>query len=251
MKPGELVMRAYVENKLYKTKELVGFIEEASILQTENEPGLVWDVMVLLPDGSFQEFSGRYGECFIVDDHDHYPEVFTRVKSFEWLRKDFTRRLPIALWIYQHSLVLADKEGGFNRILQEQMRAFNQAIPEILRRKYLEFRTERHNLRHALKRKRTVSELLIKATVVKLGLEMIFLAERKPYPYKKWLSLAAGQEVRCGKIILQISNEFLSADTVEATLELSNRLVGKIVEVLDETGMFSKDFLERWWLYLV
>ncbi len=41
MKPGELVMRAYVENKLYKTKELVGFIEEASILQTENEPGLV------------------------------------------------------------------------------------------------------------------------------------------------------------------------------------------------------------------
>ncbi|MEK9135150.1 MAG: DUF4037 domain-containing protein [Patescibacteria group bacterium] len=251
MEIEELAMRAYVENKLYKTKELVEFVEKASILQTENEPGLVWDVMILLPDDSFQEFSGQYGECFVVDDHDHHPNVFTRVKSFEWLRKDFTRRLPIALWIYQHSLVLADKGGGFDKIIQEQMKVFDEAVPETLRKKYLEFRTERHNLRHALKRKETVSELLIKATVVKLGLEMIFLAQRKPYPYKKWLPSIAGQETRCGKIVLQISNEFLSSGTAETTLELSNRLVEKIVELLDETRMFSKDFLERWWLYLV
>jgi len=88
MNTEEVLARIYIENKLYKTQELAPYIKEASILWTENDPGLVWDLMILLPDDLFQKFSNQSGECFVVDDHDHTPWIFTRVKSFEWIKRE-------------------------------------------------------------------------------------------------------------------------------------------------------------------
>lgn len=251
MNPEELLVRIYVENKLYKIQELTSYIEKASILWTENDPGLVWDLMILLPDDSFQDFSSKSGECFVVDDHNHTPWVFTRVKSFEWIKKDFEARLPIALWIYQNSVALQDRDRRFDKLLQEQKGIFSEVISKILKRKYLEFRTERHNLRHALERKNAVAITLIKATVVKLALEMSFLVEGKPYPYKKWLPLVVQYDTTNGKELSQISEDFLSAEDPSAIIELSDRLVEKVGAVLVNTQIFPTDFIQKWWLYLV
>lgn len=250
MTTEEILMRAYVENKLYRTQELVPYLEKAAILWTENDPGLIWDIMVLLPDELFSEFIRRYGDCFVIDDHEHAPCVFTRVKSFEWLKSDFESRLPVALWIYQNSLVLQDGEGRFDEILQEQKEIFIKIILEILRKKYLEFRTERHNLRHALEKGNVVAITIIKNTVVKLALEISFLIERKPYPYKKWLPLAVQHETSNGKEVFQISEDFLNTTDPKKTIELSDCLVEKVVKMLVETSMFPEDFLRRWWLNL-
>jgi len=251
MNTEEVLARIYIENKLYKTQELAPYIKEASILWTENDPGLVWDLMILLPDDLFQKFSNQSGECFVVDDHDHTPWIFTRVKSFEWIKRDFEVRLPIALWIYQNSIVLQDKDGKFNEILQEQKKVFDRMIPEILRRKYLEFRAERHNLKHALERKNAIAITLIKATVVKLALEMSFLAEGKPYPYKKWLPLAVQFDTINGKKLLQISEDFLRVEDPSTTIELSDCLVEKVGTMLIKTQIFPVDFIQKWWLHLV
>jgi len=251
MNSEEILVRRYVENKLYKIPELASYIGEASILWTENDPGLVLDLMILLPNDLFRTFSGHSGECFVVDDHDHTPWIFTRVKNFEWLKRDFGVRLPIALWIYQNSIVLQDRDRRFDEILQEQKRAFNKAILEILRRKYLEFRTERHNLRHALERKNAITVALIKATVVKLALEMSFLVEGKPYPYKKWLPLVVQSDTIDGKELFQISEDFLSVEDPLTTTELSDRLVEKVSAMLIKTQIFPVDFIQQWWLHLI
>lgn len=251
MTSEDAVLRRYVKNKLYNAPELKPYLEEASIVRTENDPGLVWDIMVLLPNEFFQEFSARYGESFAIDDNDHVPPVFTRVKSFGWLNKDFAFRIPIALWIYQHSLILQDKTGNLKRILREQNEIFSEKVAEILRKKYLEFRTERHNLRHALQKNADVSVTLIKATVVKLALETCFLVEGRPYPYKKWLSRTAQHETVNGKKILKISESFLKEEEPEAAIGLSDDLVNQVATMLYETKMFSKDFLHKWWFHLL
>ena len=246
----EILMRAYVENKLYKAPALEPYLGKAAILWTENDPSLIWDIIVLLPDELFSEFIRRYSDCFVIDDHEHVPWVFTRVKSFEWLKGDFESRLPIALWIYQNSLILQDREGRFGEVLQKQKEIFIKIILEILRKKYLEFRTERHNLRHALERGNVVAITIIKNTVVKLALEVSFLIERKPYPYKKWLPLAVQRETSNGKEVLQISEDFLNTADHKKTIELSDCLVEKVVKMLVETSMFPEDFLRKWWLNL-
>ena len=247
----DMMFRKYVKSKLYNAPELKPYLEEASIVRTENDPGLVWDIMVFLPDELFQRFSAQYGESFAIDDNDHVPPVFIRVKSFSWLSRDFAWRLPIALWIYQHSLVFQDKTGSFNRVLQEQSQKFSEKVSEMLKRKYLEFRTERHNLRHALRKNADISITLIKATVVKLSLEICFLVEGKPYPYKKWLSRTALTSTVNGKKILKISESFLREEEPEAIIRLSDDLLNQVAIKLYETRMFSEDFLHKWWFHLL
>lgn len=250
MNPEELLIRKYIENKVCKTQELAPYIKESSILWIENDPGLVWDIMVLLPDNLFSEFINQYGECFVIDDHEHLPWIFIRVKDLQWLENDFKNRFPIALWVYENSLVLQDKEGRFVKILQEQKKVFAETIHKILERKYLEFRTERHNLRHALERKNMISTAIIKATIVKLVLEMSFLVEEKPYPYKKWLPLAAEYDTNNGKKLLKISRDFLNSDVPTIIIDLSDQLVSEMVKILTKTKIFPKNFLQKWWLYL-
>ena len=67
MKSEEFIVRKYVENKLSKIQELAPYIEESTILWTGNDPGLVWDLMILLPDGLFRfEFSNSFSNSFFM-----------------------------------------------------------------------------------------------------------------------------------------------------------------------------------------
>lgn len=247
----EIMARRYITEVLSKTEELQEYINDATILLTGIDEGIVWDFMVLLKDDLFYyEFAKLYNESFVIDDHNHHPGVFTRVKSYKWLVEDFSRRRPIALWIFQKALVLQDPDNGFKKILCHQQKLFSDSIDDIISRKYMELRTERHNLRHALQKHREIASYIIKATIVKLALELCFLSEGKPFPWKKWLPETAQNTTTHGTMILKISEEFLKSPDHEKIIELSESLIQSVISFLKEKKYFSENFFSKWWLYL-
>ena len=97
----------YFEEKLSVMTDLQRYLRMSSVVSVELNPGVVYDLMVLVPDHLFEnDFKPQFGECFVVNDKEYSPPVFTRFKSYQWLRKDLSHRLPIALWIFGRAVVV-------------------------------------------------------------------------------------------------------------------------------------------------
>lgn len=247
----------YLQTQLARRPELTGFLDDAAVVWYASsafmewyDPKLVRDILVVLPDERFENFKVNLGSSYVVDDHDVTPPVFVRFKSYGWLERDFARRLPVALWIYQHARVIHDPDSRFADILRAQSEAFKKQLPSILRRKYLEFRTDRHNLRHTVPAGMDLATRLIKVSVVKLTLELTLLAEGRPYPYKKWLFWAAERETAQGKEVISLASRFWDETDKELVINLSDQLVAKITSICSQSGLVSEDVTTRWWLHL-
>lgn len=243
-------VKDYVFGKLYGNSLLEKHISKSSIVLTIKEDG-IWDIMVFFPDDIFfQYIVSVAGDCFVIDDHKHNPWVFTRIKDYKWLKRDFSRRISIALWIFGNALVIQDKENKFSDILVEQRKKFYNLVPKLLALKYTELRSERHNLRYVLTRKRLLASKIIRATIIKLSLEICFLSENKPYPYKMFLPERSLLDTVNGNEVLRIGEKFLNAENDKLIIELSEDLIRKIVDILKGTRIFSDSRLNDWWLYL-
>ena len=247
----------YLQTQLVRKSELAEFLDDAAVVWYASsafmewyDPDLVRDILVVLPDERFESFKVNLGSNYVVDDHEVTPPVFVRFKSYEWLRRDLARRLPVALWIYQHARVLRDPQGRFADILRVQSEAFKEQLPSILRRKYLEFRTDRHNLRHTVPASMDLATRLIKANIVKLSLELTFLAESRPYPYKKWLFWATEREATQGKNVVNLATRFWDESDKDQVIVLSDQLVAKVASICTQSGLVSEDLTTRWWLHL-
>lgn len=247
----------YLQTQLARKPELAGFLDDAAVIWYASsafmewyDPSLVRDLLVVLSDERFENFKENLGSSYVVDDHEVTPPVFVRFKSYKWLERDFARRLPVALWIYQHARVLRDPRGEFADILHAQSEAFKEQLPTILRRKYLEFRTDRHNLRHTVPAGMEMATRLIKSSVVKLALELTLLAEEKPYPYKKWLFWVAEQEAIQGREIVNLATRFWDETDKDQIIALSDQLVAKVASICAQSGFVPEDVTTRWWLHL-
>ena len=247
----------YLQFQLARKPELAGLLDDAVVVWYASsafmdwyDPDLVRDLLIVLPNERFVNFEADFGPNYVVDDHDVVPPVFVRFKSYEWLERDLLRRLPVALWIYQHARVLRDPQGKFANFLRTQSEAFKEQLPSILRRKYLEFRTDRHNLRHTVPASMGMATRLIKSSAVKLALELTLLAEGKPYPYKKWLFWAAEQETVQGREIVNLATRFWDETDKNQIIALSDQLVAKVASICVQSGFVPEDVTTRWWLHL-
>ena len=241
----------YIREKLFTTQDLRRYLESSSVLITGQDSELVMDVMVVMPDDLFEgSFRRQFGECFVVNDHKHRPPVFTRFKSFRWLREDLSRRLPIALWIFRRASVFQDPNMTFQKIIAECEEVFKKTIHSIISHKYIEFRSERHNLRQVVWHKDKIATDLIRATVVKLAFEIVLLSQGSPYPFKKWLSSEVDRLDVDGHGLVCLSRKFLMETDLKRVIALSDQLVEYIIDILSRSDKFSADFLQRWWLYL-
>ena len=243
--------KQYIEQSLACRNELEEYIEQSTILLNSYEGNRVWDLMILMDSDWFKyEFAYLYSEHFIVDDHNHDRSVFARVKSYAWLEENFNMRLPVALWLFQNATIIQEHKNDFSRIIAKQKERFTANLSKIIRRKYLEMRGERHNLRYSAERPDDMSNTLLKSNIVKLCFELSLLAEGKPYPFGILLPGYARSKSSFGGDIFAVSSHFLAEIDPKKTIELSDRLIEKVSSALNSTGNFSSDFLSRWWLYL-
>lgn len=246
----EAAIARYVYEVLFRRAELIPFSSLAAVVRTTSDPGLVWDFMFFLDDEMFSRFSESYGENFVLDDHAHEPWVFTRVKSLSWLRHDFQRRLPIALWIYEHATVIQDPRNKIPELVSESKARFDEQVGSLVRNKYIELRSERHNLRQAVLNHGPTSIFIVKGTVAKLALELAFLVEGKPYPYKKWLPRTAQTETAAGAELVNLTDLFLLETDAVQTINLSELIISLINSIIREKELLSDGLLASWWLYL-
>lgn len=245
------VMRTQVSDYLRKklsSSILGGYLHTASIALTVVEQEVVWDILLVLDDETFDAFQVKYGSSFVVDDHEHLPPVFTKVKSLSWLQRDLASRPAIALWLYRNALVLNDPEDRFVTSVDLAWQNFQNSIPHLMRIKYLELRTERHNLRHIVGR--DIAFEIVKGNIAKLALELFLLVRGEPYPYKKRLPNVVKEHSEAGQCLYGVCESFLREGSLEKTIQISDALVASIRDMLAESGMFTDDFLDSWWLHL-
>lgn len=226
------------------------FLPRTSLILTGVDPGLVWDILAIMPQTDFEAFAKSFGNSFVDDDHVHSPPIFTKVRSHEWLQRDMESRMAIALWLYGNAIVLQDPNGIFGQTLAMAEKRFRQLLPAMIQGKYLELRSERHNLRHIVVADRGMAFKIVKANIAKLALELSLLVEGKPYPYKKWLPTVSQRESATGQQVHDLCSAFLDENDGNKTIEISEQLVSFLMDMLRNSGMFSEDFIERWWLHL-
>ena len=243
-------LKKYFEENLLSKSDLRKYLELSSVVSVELDQELVFDLMVLVPDAVYNdEFRTMFGDYFVIDNQQHAPPVFTRFKNHQWLRNDLSKRLPISLWIFGKSIIIQDPQGLFKIIVGEHSTTFHQNCVDIIRRKYIEFRSDRHNLRQAVYHDSQLAIQLLKANVIKLAMEIFILAHGKPYPYKKWLPAEATKFDKGTELICSC-NVFMSEMNRKQLIDLSDELVVRMVDILGVTDMFSSNFLNQWWLHL-
>jgi hypothetical protein len=138
-----LRLRRYFEDELMSIDNLRKYLPRSTIVSVEVDEKLIIDLIVFIPDQIYNsEFVERHGECYVVNDQKQLPHVFTRFKSYQWLLHDFSKRLAIALWIFQNAIVVNDPDDTFKRIVQSQSEIFHRNLVDIIRKKYIEFRSE-------------------------------------------------------------------------------------------------------------
>lgn len=168
----------YVTKKLRNDDSLRNYLERSSVVSIELDEGILYDLMIFLPDTLFEDdFKLNLGECFVVNDQEHAPTVFTRFKSYQWLRRDFAQRLPIALWIFRRSMIIQDPANAFGKILEEHNVLFQKSLRDILKRKYIELRSDRHNMRQTIQHGDSLATNILKANIVKIALEMLYMKQ--------------------------------------------------------------------------
>jgi len=247
----ELELKRYFFDKLLSITSLKEYLEVSSVVSVEIDQEIVYDLMVFVPDHLFNSrFKTQFGESFVVNDKEYSPPVFTRFKNYQWLRKDFSNRLPIALWIFRQAIVANDPCGRFKKIISDYSVVFARCVKDIIRRKYIEFRSDRHNLRQSVCHRDDLAINLLRANVVKIAIEILILANDQPYPYKKWLPFEA-KKYEGGSEIVQTCIKFIKEKDNQKVIVLSDDLVSKIVDTLARKNCFSLSFLNQWWLHLI
>lgn len=250
-------VQQYMRDKAGANETVGPVLDDASIIwygtsafMDVYEAELVRDLMVLVHPDRYRKLCDTYGSHFLIDDHQHVPPMFVRFNPFEWLEKDFRKRPAIAHWLYSHAIVLQDSSGYFAEVCTQEAVRFEASIPSLLKRKYLEMRSERHGLRSTFSQRNELGYALVQTTVCKLAAEVVYLAEGKPYPWKKWLFWALEKETVHGKQLLSIAKKFWTAADPRLVISASDELISFINSVLIQSGRIPRDVVERWWLYV-
>lgn len=245
-----LKLKAYLNEELLQIKELNKYLTQSAIVTVELDEKLIFDLIAFVPDQIFNgEFVEKFGDCFVVSHQKILPHIFTRFKNFQWLKADFSNRLNIALWIFQNSVVLQDPDGTFSRIVENQSVLFEKNLTNSIRRKYIEFRSDRHNLRQVIYHKDRLSIELLRSNTIKLALEIMILAHGKPYPYKKWLATEAAK-LDANRTVIKICNEYAKESDLDRIILLSDDLVSITADILLSKNRLSPNIIKEWWLHL-
>jgi len=240
-------LKEYLNSISQQTK--IDYKKASVILLLPGDNDLVWDLLwifedILFPDFLWKKVMFDFPE---LDDHTIEPPVFNKIRNESWLISDFNNRLNISLWLYLNSKIIYSNSFFFKDELDKAFQNFQKNLRHTIELKYLELRSERHNLRQAIQKNNKGGVLIIKATILKLFYEICFLVDGSPYPYKKLLHTNI-MNCKNGLKSLEIGKLWIESDS-RNIISLSDELIFFLSEILKHIG-FSPDFLKKWWLYL-
>ena len=234
--------------KLLDHESIEPVADQCTVIATVTD-STVWDYLVFLPNGFFESYR-ESGGTTTIDDHDHHPWAFVRIVPESWIVEDFNRRLPIALWIYSNATRIHGKWQWFAHVLDSAKKDFETVREGLTRRKYLEFRTERHSLRRAVQRTSSVTTVFIKTAFLKLSFELLYLSEGKPYPYRERLAVSVGNDTKTGTELGSLAERLIDCVDPKETIKISEEIVQIINRQLLTAEAIETGIVDEWWLFL-
>jgi hypothetical protein len=164
-------------------------------------------------------------------------EIAVKIRSLSQINKEIERDLNIALRIYNTGEIWQDPKNQLQNIVKYHEKQFCEKISWNLREKVTRMRNAVSFYEGMMLRENYFSCEMLKFQFIQNFLEGCFLAERKPYPYIKWLQYWAIRETKIGHRFCNNLLELQEKDKTENILNLMRKLLIKFESTCLQIGV--------------
>ncbi|MFN3652822.1 MAG: hypothetical protein ACK47B_24860 [Armatimonadota bacterium] len=262
------LLASYFRERVLPHPLLAPVLPEAAVCVTGSVALGVWDersdfnLRWILPDEEHAALAARLEQeglwepasdsrLRIVDREPfrRYPGVELLLLSQSQVRQELRFDLPVSLWVYTHSEVYQDPHQTLAALVAEAEERFQRDLGNLRCEHYYRFRQARSGLISPIMPRRLNTVLAMKrGDAVREALRLAFLADGKPYPYDKWLEVAAERETQCGSGIVTAVRALIAAREPESIERAGKVLRDRVAFALQQGGV-SEPWLEQWWLW--
>lgn len=262
------LLAAYLRERVVPHPLLRDYLQDAAACVTGSSAIGLWDeyssfdVHLILLDAEHAQVARKLQEAQLWDpardfrvrleDREpfrRFPGAVVTLQSSSQLSQELRFDLPVALWIYQHAVVLQDPIGTLGAAVEAANRRFEDRLPDLRCEHYYRFRQARNDLLPRLTPQRQKVVLAMKrGETIREALRLAFLADSRPYPYDKLLETVAEMETRCGAHIVTAVRALATAREAE-TVEHAGKVLRDRVAFALQQGGVSDQWLEQWWLW--
>lgn len=262
------LLDAYLRERVVPHPLLRPYLQDATACLTGSSSIGLWDehssldVHLVLPDSDHAQLAAKLREERLwnpardfrlrLEDREpfrRFPSAVITILSSSQLAQEFRFELPVALWVYEHAVVLQDPAGTLEAAVQTGKQRFADVLNNLRCDHYYRFRQARNDMLPCIAPQRLKTVLAIKrGETVREALRLAFLADGKCYPYDKLLEPVAERETQSGAHIVTAVRALVAAREPEAIAHAGKVLRDRVAFALQQGGV-SEKWLEQWWLW--
>lgn len=166
-----------------------------------------YDFYVILDDAAYPRIYRRACASGIIERGESLifrhpePEITCKFLAQRGLRHHLEQQPAPFLFLFANAVVLADRDGAFERTLAEYRGRFAKALPELIWLRFKDLLKAKHWLAKYAIREVDASFDVIKQAAIRAAYEICFLIEGRPFPYEKWLDYWCSRSTALGRVI--------------------------------------------------
>lgn len=193
-----------------------------------------------------QPVLGNMGSRLVFRSSTDGVDYFCRVLHFSELQTLSGDVLSKFLWHTSPFTPLAGNVRYWASLHNDLTKRFHSTLDAEIVRKYIAFRSDRNQLRSASVASQPAVKRILLARCISMGVEILFLAAGRPYPYSKWLLREARLHLPDGEAVSSLLSMIEGSEHFdEAQVEdLHGALVSTCSTVL------TADHVGSWWAYM-
>lgn len=209
-----------------------------------------WDLHLILSDDDYEKFAQVYGVDYVIDDHEHIPNIFGQIRSRQWL-EDRLGKIEqgdcLYTWIYNNCVNIQDPQN-----IQEMIDKYNDLFKnnqeELAKFHFVTYSVRRLDTVSAAKRGIEIGARVSNTEMVKAALQTMSIAHGSPYAYNKWLGKQVSMLGEKGKECVELSEECLKSQTLDDIIQNSKPLRALLkTQLIERFG--NLPWIEEWWKY--
>lgn len=209
-----------------------------------------WDLHLILSDIDYEEFTKTYGEDYVLDDHEHVPNIFGQIRSKKWLENRLSRIKQgdcVYIWIYNNCINIQDPQN-IQELIDKYSNLFRNNQEELAKYHYVTYAVRRIDTVSAAKRGIEIGARISNTEMVKAALQTMSIIYESPYAYNKWIGKQVGMLSPKALESVKLSEECLKSKSLEDIITNAKPLRALLEsELIKKFGKLP--WIEEWWKY--
>jgi|APTNR8051073442_1049403.scaffolds.fasta_scaffold35028_3 predicted nucleotidyltransferase len=173
------------------------------------------DLLAVLPDTEFSQLSCTLKENPHLNSdlpsivENTTPEITTKIRAINWIIDEVDRDFVIMSYILSTAKIILDPLNILSELSIRTSDRFDSSVTRILLDELALFRNDLYWIEQHSQRgdQFAIPGLLTRASFLQRALQLSFLADGRPYPYRKWIWKQM-QETSIGKQLSHHAQEF-------------------------------------------